>query len=440
MAEAARGGGLRLVPLLLGLAMAGCGAPSPTLPTAPISPPPQAPASVPADAAACQVGPNGGAPAAAWMADRGIGGTGGPAAIEQADRGIGGTGIDQTGLLGEITGFASVCLDGREVALDPATPVTIEGVPTTAADLRAGQIAAIQAYGPPGALRAMTIAVRLEVSGPVEAVAADGGLRVAGQAVALSAQTRGSVAPRVGDWVGVSGLRGPDGVIHASRVDPRPAGSVIVHGLLEQAGGRLRIGPLEVRMPPGVPNLAGRLVTVSGREVGGILFVDIVRPDLLLADPGAYFGPGASVLVLEGYAESGRGVLRFGRGLVAPVAGGIGPFGARRAIVAFRRQGGGFEALSVGDPVRGPGVRGGRQGGRGFEPAPLPDRGFGPREGRGGGFGPGVGRGERSRYGNGPGPGGGPGFGPGPGPGGGGADRGQFGGQFDSAPGPRRQP
>jgi hypothetical protein len=410
MADAARTGGALLV-LLLG--MAGCAAPpAPQLPTAPISQPapisqsaPVAPVVPAAEAEACAVGPNGGPPGLAREADRGIGGTGGPAAVLQADRGIGGTGI-----VGEITGFASVCLDGREVALDPATPVTIEGVPATVAELRAGQIAAIQATGPEGALQATMIAVRLEVSGPVEAVMGDGGLRVAGQAVTRSAETRGSVVARVGDWVGVSGIRGPDGVIRASRIDPRPPGAVIVHGLLQRVGGRLRIGLLEVRMPPGVPDLVGRLVTVSGREIGGVLVADVVRPDLLLADPGAYFGPGASVLVLEGYAESGRGVLRFGRGLVAPVVGGIGPFGARRAIVAFRRRGGGgFEALSVDAPIRGPGFR----GGRGFRGAGLPDRGFGPGGGRPGGFGPGTGAG----------------FGPAIGPGFG---RGGF--------GPRRQP
>ncbi len=73
--------------------------------------------------------------------DRGIGGTGGPAAgPEISDRGIGGTGI-----VGVITGFGSVIVNGMEIAYAPDTPVSVDGVSDTTATLRVGQFAAIVA-------------------------------------------------------------------------------------------------------------------------------------------------------------------------------------------------------------------------------------------------------------------------------------------------------
>src|ERR1700690_592414 len=74
-------------------------------------------------------------------ADRGIGGTGAPAAGPAiSDRGIGGTGI-----VGVVTGFGSVFVNGLEVAYAATTPVTVDGVPDTDAALRVGQLAAIVA-------------------------------------------------------------------------------------------------------------------------------------------------------------------------------------------------------------------------------------------------------------------------------------------------------
>src|SRR5580698_2173075 len=72
-------------------------------------------------------------------ADRGIGGTGAPSnGPAMADRGIGGTGI-----VGTITGFGSVFVNGLEVAYAPGTPMTVDGVAEPDAALRVGQLEAI---------------------------------------------------------------------------------------------------------------------------------------------------------------------------------------------------------------------------------------------------------------------------------------------------------
>ena len=158
-------------------------------------------------------------------ADRGIGGTGAPP-VQQADRGIGGTGapmqvadrgIGGTGIIAVITGFASVCLAGQEVALAPDVPVSIGDQPASVDALRAGQVAVVDAAGTAPSLQARRIAIRYEVSGPVDSVNGDQ-LVVAGQTVAVSSTTWGA-RPARGDWVSVSGLRRPDGVIMATRID-----------------------------------------------------------------------------------------------------------------------------------------------------------------------------------------------------------------------------
>src|SRR3984957_6863521 len=102
-------------------------------------------------------------------ADRGIGGTGAPASGPAiSDRGIGGTGI-----VGVITGFGSVFVNGLEVAYTPGTPITVDGVSETDAAPRVGQLGTIVATDDNG-LHAVSIDLRHEVSGPVTSVSPNG--------------------------------------------------------------------------------------------------------------------------------------------------------------------------------------------------------------------------------------------------------------------------
>jgi hypothetical protein len=169
-------------------------------------------------------------PLPAPEAERGIGGTGAPNGAPngrfEAERGIGGTGI-----IGVITGFGSIFVDGLEVRYGAGTEVSVDDGNATPAALREGQVVAVSAVGPTSALVAESISVVHEVAGPVEAVE-DGGrmVRVAGQEVVIPAaipdQVGGGLAR--GDWVAVSGLPRPDGAIVATRIDPSPAGLVRV--------------------------------------------------------------------------------------------------------------------------------------------------------------------------------------------------------------------
>ncbi|WP_241771248.1 DUF5666 domain-containing protein, partial [Acidisphaera rubrifaciens] len=138
-----------------------------------------------------------------------------------------------TGIVGVVTGFASLCVDGLEVALPATTPVRIDGAPGRIADLRAGQLALVGSVGQGDALTAQAVSVRHEVTGPVSRVLADGQkLLVAGQTVTVTDATWRAVPARPGDWIAVSGLRTPAGDIAASRIDRAPPGRVRVHGHL----------------------------------------------------------------------------------------------------------------------------------------------------------------------------------------------------------------
>jgi hypothetical protein len=385
----------------------------------------------------CRVGPDGGPP----LADRGIGGTG---AI--ADRGIGGTGI-----IGVITGFASICVDGLEIGTDAAVPVLVDGDAVSGAALRTGQFVAIDAVGGDATLHARRIRVRYEVSGPVDAVATDGSLTVAGQRVVVTGRIWGQ-KPKVGDWVRVSGLHGPSGEIVATRVDLSAPGPVTVHGRLVSDGKGLAIGALRVRaISAQAAALTGNLVAATGRLDHGVLIANSVTPDLLATNPAAAFDAGVQQFVIEGYAQLTSKGLQLGAGFSAAARPGLD--GAPGwAIVKLQRRGdepllatslvgvapAGPAPMSPPSgtvppaPDSGAAAPAGRPGPEGQprgEPAPIPDRGLLQGNGSGGagsgrfGFPGGAGppAGNLPGAGSGPSAGGMPGAGPsgmgGPGPG-----------------------
>ncbi len=270
--------------------------------------------------------------------DRGIGGTGGPASgPEISDRGIGGTGI-----VGVITGFGSVIVNGLEIAYAPSTPLTVDGVSDTGAALRVGQVAAVVASDDHG-LHAVDIAVRHEVSGPVTSVSADSDpsgrmLTVAGQQVAIGPGTDGLRTVRPGDWIAVSGLRQPDGVIAASRIDQRMPGPVLVRGPAMPSAGGWQIGDLRIRPPQGTSVAPGESITARGTIANGTLSVATASRDLLGSNPAAYFGSHVRRMVIEGYVSAADGHVRLGQGVLATAAPGIAvPVGAHRAIVDLER-------------------------------------------------------------------------------------------------------
>jgi uncharacterized protein DUF5666 len=245
------------------------------------------------------------AAAPGWACDPGgIGGTG----IDPG--GIGGTGQRadaELGVLGVITGFASICVNGIEVHFDAATPVALNGEPASAAALGVGQVVAVRALGSGTQARAQAIDIVDAAVGPLSAVESGGELlQVQGQRVRVGTATvfggglsRAQLAAaQLGETIRISGLRDAEGTIVATRVEPaepgaRSAGAdpaepglgrFLVQGFVADVQPRaVRVGATTFTVTPGLgAQLSrGQLVRVSGRAESGNRIVE--RADILRA-------------------------------------------------------------------------------------------------------------------------------------------------------------
>lgn len=254
----------------------------------------------------------------------GIGGTGvlpggtGGTGVEPG--GTGGTGIDpggiggtgqraeaEVGVLGVITGFGSICVNGIEVHYDANTPVAFNGDLSSAKTLGIGQVVSVLAVGAGSQARAHWIDIVDAAVGPVTAVESPGALlQVNKQRVRIEPSTvlgpgleRARLASaQVGDILRVSGLRNAEGVIVATRVETAPPGTralaaepadpslgrFLVEGYVTDTQSRtVRVGPSRFSIAPELaPQLArGQLVRLEGRSEGGNRIVE--RADFLSA-------------------------------------------------------------------------------------------------------------------------------------------------------------
>jgi hypothetical protein len=171
----------------------------------------------------------------------GIGGTGAP--ISKSDgSGIGGTGIISNGsgiggtgqktdnqatvIIGTITGFGSICVNGIEIHFDRSTSVKINGEATNTDQLALGQVVSATVLGTGNEVLAQDIEVMNVVAGPIAEIDPElNRVTVLGQHIQLLEKTQ--YAPvnaditnfQKGDFIQVSGLRQADGEIVASRID-----------------------------------------------------------------------------------------------------------------------------------------------------------------------------------------------------------------------------
>jgi hypothetical protein len=304
-----------------------------------------------ADGGALLPGDDGIGGTGAWPGDDGIGGTG--AWPGGDDSGIGGTGVSAhstIGVVGTITGFASICVGGIEVHYDADTPVRIDGRPASVADLAVGQVVEVIAEGNLPELRARDLTVRHVVVGPVSGVEADGAiLRVAGQSVALVPETQlpdavsGADTLALGTVVQVSGMRRQDGVVVASRITRGQADDgVQITGPVETSdAGGLSIAGTPLEIAGDVRLAVGENARVAGRWTGTALRVDGAE-----AVPHVPFDGRVARIDVEGFPRwSANGELRvdgvaIARDVAPPAFGQLGATDARVRIGAWLEGGG----------------------------------------------------------------------------------------------------
>ena len=160
--------------------------------------------------------------------DSGFGGTGAlpctqTHAYAPGDSGFGSTGHSEqcgfggTGVIGTITDFGSIWVNGLEIDLKPDTRIDSNlGHPV---QLAIGH--QIITHTAPDALETDHVQVFYPIAGRIEQREGDM-IRVAGETVYLNQATRGLTQPQIGDYIAVNGWPRPDGSWLATRIDPNP--------------------------------------------------------------------------------------------------------------------------------------------------------------------------------------------------------------------------
>lgn len=247
----------------------------------------------------------------------GMGGTGGPAVTGQEQNprpnpapagGIGGTGISASaGVVGVVTGFASICVNGSEVHYRTDTPVEVNGRPAAARDLERGQVVRVDAAQISAAeYRASRIAVLEALIGPVTQVDPKRKMFwVMGQPVRLVPDAvvalSGNGMPAVKSSVRVSGLMNAHGEVLASRIEgASPKTPVYLMAHITQLDRRVvQLGWVRVELPAGAEKIGlqlGQEVAVRGRWDG-----EGVVADAYWVEPRLAFANKPKRLSLEGY-------------------------------------------------------------------------------------------------------------------------------------------
>jgi hypothetical protein len=239
----------------------------------------------------------------------GIGGTG----IRTAEMSTRGDGIGGTGIVGTISGFSSIIVNGLKLEFDNTTIVVNDGKPTSLEALRIGQVVQGTARTRNGKLHLEAIDIQHAVTGPIAAVDHTGEtMTVLGQKVRLNLGGDKTAIDafrslNAGDVVSVSGLRQTDGTIIATRVDQHPNdGRILVRGIATAVTATsVRIGDLDIPLTAGVtvsPPKAGERVLAAGRIINGVFTPDIVAGGDLMP-----FDKTVKDVSLEAYAPKAAG-------------------------------------------------------------------------------------------------------------------------------------
>jgi hypothetical protein len=293
--------------------------------------------------AACAVAPTS---PMVCRAERGIGGTGAPAIADRGigGTGIGGTGIQRTGVVGTVTGFGSICVNGLKLTYDPATPVETATGPIETAALRIGHVVAALTGTGPATNTAEQLTLIHAVRGPIETLS-PGRAQIAGQTVATTDLAGGADLLRVGQWVAVSGLRRGDGIIIASRLEPAVPGEAAIIGLVETTPGGPAIGAarlVEASVRP------GETAAVSGPYANSTLRVTGAR-----AESNRPFGFAVSHMVVAAYLSSDGDRVRLGQGTAIRRAPGLPRISENQpAVVDIIEEGGELVAIDLHEAPR----------------------------------------------------------------------------------------
>lgn len=239
-------------------------------------------------------------------------------------------GIGGTGIVGLLTDFGSVIVNGLRVVTDADPLVTNAFGPMELADLQRGHALTLEARAyADGHLEAARIHVAHPVIGRVGHVAGDGRSGVvAGVAVRLEDGATGTLAR--GTQVAVSGLWQGNQVV-AARIDTVEQTQTVLAGQVTTVTpDAFVIGGRRVAMGGQTPPVAGTYVTVVGTDRGN-------RLDPISITSGRFFGTAGALtqLSVEGYLQPRAGAPFFevsGLGHSFDTAAQLRPFAGERTL------------------------------------------------------------------------------------------------------------
>jgi len=212
------------------------------------------------------------------------------------------SGIGGTGIIGAITGFGSIFVNGVEVEIGRGTQLTVDGQRVDDIDFARGDVVEVLAVEQRGGTRAERVQVRHEVIGKVEQVdKANSSFTVLGQTVI--ADTQDVSLPQAGGVVRVSGFRDNTGRVHATRVVPDHGDKLLLSGTVRTIGkGSFYIGRQKVAVGDSTSLQAGSRVRVRGQLQGNAL--DASSLTVLDAQP---FGSRVQRLLVQGFISREAG-------------------------------------------------------------------------------------------------------------------------------------
>ena len=253
-------------------------------------------------------------------ADGGMGGTG----ISAEHGGIGGTGDAVTtsllpqdtqggvAIIGVVTGFASICVNGQEVFYDKNTPVYDNGMAAKLSSLATGKMVMLKADKVGGQLHARSIGLFDVVAGPVERIDSKlNQMRVMGQTVRLNQNAMQKIKDLTPNTsLRVSGHRLENGEIVATRVDIGKTDGASTIGLVTSLdhdsmvvnGTRVHIVNTNITNKNGFDKIrVGNEVRVSGAWDGRALEADRVESQPITNSINR-----ADTAIVEGFVRLGH--------------------------------------------------------------------------------------------------------------------------------------
>ncbi|MEM7547766.1 MAG: DUF5666 domain-containing protein [Pseudomonadota bacterium] len=178
-------------------------------------------------------------------------------------------GIGGTGIVGTLTGFGSLLINGQRIEIAETAEILGPLGPLAQTDLAVGQVLSVEANRAEGVLQARRILIADPLIGPIDAVAEDRrSLTILGVRVLLDPSATLNATP--GQRLVVSGLwRGTE--IVATRLAPAEPGLDAIAGVMEGGtGDQITVSGISVRLsraltaPP-----IGNFVILRGRAGAG---------------------------------------------------------------------------------------------------------------------------------------------------------------------------